>query len=148
MITITERKLQTYLYSLIIITPKTKCDCGFRHIFCPKLVRRLFGLIDRLPIIRPRFSRAHFFWNPFVRCIFVPFVLVPICPGAHLSGAHLSGAHLSETLFRDFLTPGNILYNEFRVLKLEDMIDVGFARLIFKFSNKCCQDILTINLEF
>ena len=61
MITITERKLQTYLYSLIIITPNTKCDCGFRHIFHQKLVQSLFGQIVRRPIIRPHFPRAYFF---------------------------------------------------------------------------------------
>ena len=83
MITITERKLQTYLYSLIIITPNTKYDCGFRHIFRQKLVRSLFGQYVRRPLIRLHFSGAHFFWDPFV---WGPFVR-----GAHLSGAHLSG---------------------------------------------------------
>ena len=127
MITSTERKLQTYLYPLIIITPNTKCDCGFCHIFRQKLVRSLFGQIVRRPIIRPHFFGAYFFWNPFVRG---PFVSVPICPrthlswysfvprpicpgpvcpgpicpgpicsGAHLSGTHLSGAHLSRGPF-------------------------------------------------
>ena len=67
MITITERKLQTYLYSLIIITPNTKYDCGFRHIFRQKLVRSSFGQIVRRPMIRPHFSGAQFFWDRFVR---------------------------------------------------------------------------------
>ena len=78
MITITECKLQTYLYSLIIITPNTKYDCGFRHIFRQKLVRSLFGQIVRRPTIRPHFSGAYFFWDPYVRG---PFVPGPICPG-------------------------------------------------------------------
>ena len=74
MITITECKSQTYLYSLIIITPNTKYDCGFRHIFRQKLVRSLFGQIVRRPTIRPHFSGAHFFWDPYV---WGPFVRKP-----------------------------------------------------------------------
>ena len=86
MITITERKLQTYLYSLIIITPNTKYDCSFRHIFRQKLVRSLFGQYVRRPMIRLHFSGAHFFWDPFVR-------------GPFVRGAHLSGAHSFRGLF-------------------------------------------------
>ena len=95
MITITERKLQTYLNSLIIITPNTNYDSGFCHIFRQKLVRSLFGQIIRLPMIRPHFFGAHLCWGPFFRCSFVPG---PICPGHICPGAHLSGAHLSENL--------------------------------------------------
>ena len=39
------------------------------------------------------------------------------------------------SLFRDSRTPVNILYNKFRVLKLEDMIDTQLVKFVFKFSN-------------
>ena len=74
--TIQFSNLPIYLHSLIIITSNAKCDCGFHHIFCPKLVRSLFGQIVRRAWIRSYFSGAHL-------------------SGAHLSGDHLSGVHLT-----------------------------------------------------
>ena len=38
-------------------------------------------------------------------------------------------------LFHDSRTSVNVLYNEFRVLKLENMIDMEFVKFVFKFSN-------------
>ena len=102
MITITERKLQTYLYSLIIITPNTKCECGFRNIFCQNLFKVFGQIVSRL-IIRPHFSGAHFFWDPFVGC---PFAPGPICPGAHLSrGPFVRGPFVRGPFVRGSICP-------------------------------------------
>ena len=47
----------------------------------------------------------------------------------------LQNRFLRASLFHDSRTSINVLYNEFRVLKLEDMIDMEFVKFVFKFSN-------------
>ena len=47
----------------------------------------------------------------------------------------LQNRFLRASLFHDYRTSINVLYNEFRVLKLEDMIDMEFVKFVFKFSN-------------
>ena len=74
-------KLRTYnfIYSLIINTSNSKCDCDFIISFAQNLFEvYLFDHTVRRPISRPHLSGTH-------------------SSGAHLSGAHLSGAHLSGT---------------------------------------------------
>ena len=47
----------------------------------------------------------------------------------------LQNRFLRASLFHDSRTSINVLYNEFRVLKLEDMIDMEFVKFVSKFSN-------------
>ena len=47
----------------------------------------------------------------------------------------LQNRFLRSSLFHDSRTPVSILYHEFRVLKLEDMIDMEFVKFVFKFFN-------------
>ena len=106
MITITERKLQTYLYSLIIITPNTKCECGFRNIFCQNLLRSFWSNCQP-PHYPASFFRGPFFLGPICRVPICPkahlsrgtFVPGPICPGPICPGPICSGAHLSKNRY-------------------------------------------------
>ena len=59
----------------------------------------------------------------------------------------LQNRFLRASLFHDSRTSINVLYNEFRVLKLEDMIDMEFIKFVLNFSTIGCQDILIIILE-
>ena len=59
----------------------------------------------------------------------------------------LQNRFLRASLFHDSRTSINVLYNEFRVLKLEDMIDMEFVKFVLNFPTICCQDILIIILE-
>ena len=47
----------------------------------------------------------------------------------------LQNRFLRASLFHDSRTSVNVLYNEFRVLKLKDVIDMEFVKFAFKFSN-------------
>ena len=47
----------------------------------------------------------------------------------------LQNRFLRASFFHDFRTSLYILYNEFRVLKLEDMTDMELVKFVFKFSN-------------
>ena len=47
----------------------------------------------------------------------------------------LQNRFLRASLFYDSRTSVNVLYNEFRVLKLNDMVDMEFVKFVFKFSN-------------
>ena len=71
--------LRTYLHSLIIITSNAKCDCGFHHIFRPKLVWILFCQIVRHSIIQPQFSGTNLLGAHFVRGSFSPKIASTLC---------------------------------------------------------------------
>ena len=47
----------------------------------------------------------------------------------------LQNRFLCASLFLDSRTSVNVLYHEFRVVKLEDMIDMEFVKFVFKFFN-------------
>ena len=48
----------------------------------------------------------------------------------------LQNRFLRASLFLDSRTSINVLYNEFRVLKLEDITDMELVKFVFKFSHK------------